>query len=134
MKQCDIDRIARGSVDSSEIMTLVMSEDDLEQALREFCLRLGLFYYHTHDSRGSEDGFPDCLIVSEDKAWIIFAELKNQTRKPTFKQASWLRVLGVVASLSYGRVRVFLWRPSNWISGDIEREIRRSVIIARDDR
>lgn len=38
----------------------------------------GHYVYHTHDSRRSEKGFPDLVIIPEDRP-IIFLEVKTQT-------------------------------------------------------
>lgn len=70
-------------------------------------VKLGWRAYHTHDSRRSDPGFPDLVLVKG--ARIIFAEIKRETTRPTPDQVSWMASLDVVPC-----VEVYLWRPSDW--------------------
>ena len=64
--------------------------------------------YHTYDSRRSEEGFPDLVMVRRDR--IIFAELKkNRQLKPSRAQQLWLRALQFT-----GKVEVYVWSPEDW--------------------
>ena len=94
-----------------------ISEDELQANVIQLCKLLGLRYYHTHDSRRSPEGFPDMVIVRGDE--LVFRELKDQRRKPTPAQLQWLHDLSQVRRVSAG-----LWRPFDWLTGDIERELR----------
>jgi hypothetical protein len=67
----------------------------------------GWLVYHTHDSRRSDEGFPDMVMVGPDA--VIFAELKTTTGKLTAHQALWLELLRHT-----GRVEAYLWRPQDW--------------------
>jgi hypothetical protein len=67
----------------------------------------GWLCYHTRDSRGSAEGFPDLVMVRES---IIFAELKTRTGKLTAEQERWLTMLSTTQS----RVEVYCWRPAQW--------------------
>ena len=60
--------------------------DDLPEAalmsqVRALATRLGCLVYHTRDSRGSDEGFPDLVLVNPTR--VIFAELKTRTGKLT---------------------------------------------------
>ena len=63
--------------------------------------------YHTHDSRRSQPGFPDLVLVRPPA--LILAELKVGANAPTPDQDRWLALLGAVPG-----VRVRLWRPEGW--------------------
>ena len=64
--------------------------------------------YHTFDSRRSEPGFPDLVLLKPPQ--LLFTELKNEGGKLTVEQAEWLESLRLVK----GSPLVKLWRPSDW--------------------
>lgn len=77
---------------------------------REVIKRAGLFgwlVYHTRNSRGSNPGFPDLVLVHRGKRKVIFAELKTEKGKLSKEQQEWIDAL----MLSSGDV-VEVWRPS----------------------
>jgi len=94
-----------------------ISEDELQNNIRQLCQVLRLPYYHTHDSRRSPEGWPDCAIVRGTT--LILRELKRQNEKPTPAQIRWLDALSRVTAVDAG-----LWFPSNWLNGDVERALR----------
>ena len=63
--------------------------------------------YHTHDSRRSEPGFPDIVMVRGSR--LVFAELKTARGRVTPDQRAWLDALHGV-----GAPEVHLWRPDDW--------------------
>lgn len=63
--------------------------------------------YHTHDSRRSQAGFPDLVVVHPEHG-AIYAELKMPEKYPTPMQRVWLTTL-----LRAGH-RVYLWRPADY--------------------
>jgi hypothetical protein len=71
--------------------------------------------YHTHDSRRSEPGFPDLVLVRHER--LLFVELKSGKGKLTPAQAQWF------GRLSQAGASVRVWRPSDWLDGTIEREL-----------
>lgn len=94
-----------------------MPERELQENVRQLCKRLNALYYHTHRSQHSPAGFPDCVIVTEmPRDRLIFAELKRQDTDLSDAQMEWLNALhGIVYP------EVYVWRPSDWLDGTIER-------------
>lgn len=68
--------------------------------------RCGWLVYHTHDSRRSESGFPDLVMVREHS--VLFVELKSEDGKVSIQQQCWLNAL--VGAGEDART----WRPSEW--------------------
>lgn len=91
------------------------SENDMLAYVRTACRELGLLVYHTHDSRRSEAGFPDCVIVGQG---VLFAELKSHrgTLKPD--QRRW------GSALEKAGQRWTIWRPRDAIDGTVVRMLR----------
>ena len=67
----------------------------------------GFLTYHTHDSRKSEQGFPD-LVLTNGRRVLIY-ELKTNTGKVTHDQALWLTMLAYT-----GQVECGIWRPRDF--------------------
>lgn len=63
--------------------------------------------YHTRDSRGSQPGFPDLVLVKPPQ--VIFMELKSPTGRTTVAQREWLADLGRCEE-----VETRLYRPADW--------------------
>lgn len=61
-------------------------------------------------------GFPD-LVMIRDR--LLMVELKAEKGRMTPEQLDW------AASLANAGVEVYCWRPSQWISGEIEAVLRR---------
>jgi hypothetical protein len=82
-----------------------------EAAFQQQILNLATLYnwssYHTHDSRRSQPGFPDLVLVRDGD--LIFAELKTAKGKVRPEQAQWLALLENVEG-----VEVYLWRTDDW--------------------
>ncbi|MBZ5736472.1 VRR-NUC domain-containing protein [Nocardioides sp. TRM66260-LWL] len=85
--------------------------DDISEAMfQRHLLQLaawhGLLSYHTHDSRRSQPGFPDCVLLGP--AGVIYAELKTTKGRVTPEQREWLDRLTAAGQTAY------LWRPTDW--------------------
>lgn len=91
-----------------------MSENAFQTKIIDLCKWLGLYVYHTYDSRMSVAGFPDLVIVG--KRGIVFAELKSTKGKVSLAQEEWLDRLREA-----GSGQVFLWRPEDW--PEVEKEL-----------
>lgn len=83
-----------------------MPEAVLQRNVLALCKQLGLLAYHTHDSRRSEAGFPDLVIVGQHK--VLYRELKTQTGKASVDQLHWL------VALRTAGVDADIWRPEHW--------------------
>jgi hypothetical protein len=85
--------------------------------------------YHTHDSRRSQKGFPDLVMVRGTR--LLFVELKRVGEKPRVEQVAWLEGLEQVAAALRDLVRllavdpraewmrqpsveVYVWHPDQW--------------------
>lgn len=72
--------------------------------------------YHTHDSRNSQKGFPDLVLVHPERARIIFAELKNDTSYPSTEQRLWAAGLLCVSEEYPDAISYRLWKPKHYAS------------------
>jgi hypothetical protein len=70
--------------------------------------------YHTHDSRYSQPGFPDLVLVHPRKKRIIFAELKRDDEYPTTEQRLWAAALSCVEEEAPDYISYRLWKPRCW--------------------
>lgn len=96
--------------------TNLMTEKAFQQAVVDLARLNGWVCYHTYDSRRSEPGFPDLVLVKGHS--LIFAELKTQKGRLTKDQETWREALWNVPNIG-----VCLWRPSDWeyIKATLER-------------
>ena len=82
--------------------------DILEAAFQAQIVRLaeltGWKVYHTHDSRRSQEGFPDLILIRRTR--MIVAELKTRDETTTFDQRIWLG-----AFIGTSHPEIALWRP-----------------------
>ena len=94
-----------------------MPERELEDHVRDIIKDLGLKGFHVWQQHAmrAERGFPDWVIAGP--AGHIFRELKRESEKPSPRQEEWL------ALLAYGGADAGVWRPSDYLSGRIAREL-----------
>jgi hypothetical protein len=83
-----------------------MREEQFQQKVVDLCNWYRLLVYHTYDSRRSQPGFPDLVIVG--KSGVIFAELKSSTGKVSLNQSEWYERLRAAGAKAY------IWRPEDW--------------------
>ena len=91
--------------DLYDVLNHSASEADLQSQLRSVAFARGWMYYHTYNSRRSDPGFPDAVLVRDDR--LIFAELKSikhRRQKPTDRQQIWLDALRQIPN-----IEVYLW-------------------------
>jgi hypothetical protein len=104
-----------------------MSESELQDVVLELLDVLGWRAVHVRPARTNAGwrtplqgptacGFPDVLAVCRDR--MIAAELKSARGALTVDQKRWLDDLGRAGA------EVYVWRPSDWTSGAIERTLR----------
>ena len=70
------------------------TEAALQEHIRALARRRAYKTYHTHDSRGSEPGYPDLTMTNGER--LLFWEVKDRTRKVTAEQRVWLELLNRV--------------------------------------
>ncbi len=79
-----------------------------------------ILWYHTYRSDRSPAGFPDYVIVWRPKhgpGRMLVRELKSSTGRVTPAQQEWLDCLAQAGQ------DVGVWRPADWESGLIAREL-----------
>lgn len=79
------------------------------------CALLGVWWYHTHDSRRSTSGWPDLVLVARK---VLFRELKTDTGGLSPEQ----RRVGY--KLTAAGCDFEVWRPKDLASGRITRELQ----------
>ena len=84
-----------------------MSEGEFQKQVLQLAELLGWLTYHTYDSRRSQAGFPDLVLVKSGR--IVFAELKSQKGRVRAAQQTWLDAL-----MRNDHVETYLWRPDDW--------------------
>lgn len=93
-----------------------MTERELQQAVVEAAARFGWLTYHTYDSRRSNRGFPDLVMVKGQRT--LFVELKSDKGQLRLEQKEWL------ARLILAHQETFVWRPEDWTNGTIIKVLR----------
>jgi VRR-NUC domain len=91
--------------DARQTLDLAMTEKTWQQTIIDLAHTLGWLTYHTHDSRRSQPGFPDLVLVRDR---IIFVELKSERGKLTADQEKWGWALYDAGA------EIYDWRPSDW--------------------
>ncbi len=89
-----------------DILVKTMREQEFQVFVINLARQLGWYVYHTHDSRGSEAGFPDLTLVRDQV--LLFAELKRESGRVTAAQ---MRVHRLFEASGHP---VVVWRPSDW--------------------
>lgn len=89
-----------------DILVKTMREQEFQVFVINLARQLGWYVYHTHDSRGSEAGFPDLTLVRDQV--LLFAELKRESGRVTAAQQ---RVHRLFEGAGHP---VLVWRPSDW--------------------
>ena len=107
---------AQGEKDAASYFAESMPEQQLQQLIRGRALELGWLFYHTKDSRRSDGGFPDCVMLRSPR--LVIAELKRENGQLTDGQKAWLKAFEETGGETYE------WRPSDWYSGVIEEVLR----------
>lgn len=92
-----------------------MTEKELLQAVRDITRFLRIHAYHTHDSRRSDPGFPDLVVVGTR---VLYRELKTEKGRLRPAQVVW------VNALTHAGVDVGVWRPADLLDGTILDQLR----------
>jgi hypothetical protein len=97
-----------------------ISEKAFQSRIVDYARLSGWLVYHTFDSRRSQPGFPDLVMVRGPE--LIFAEVKTDTGKLHVTQSTWIDALSRVGAAltaideknDVTPVGVYVWRPSAW--------------------
>ena len=92
-----------------------MPERELQQLVGDLCQLLGLPHFHVRHSRGMTAGWPDSVIIGTR---VIYRELKAEHGQLSPDQ----RAIGDKLKAAGADWKV--WRPRDWLSGEIEKELR----------
>lgn len=80
-------------------------EKDVQSAILDIARLLGWRVYHTFDSRKSEAGFPDLVLVRDR---VVYAEVKRAGERPRPNQIEWLN------ALSSAGAEVYVWTEDDY--------------------
>lgn len=86
------------------------SEKEFQNQVIELALLNGFRYYHTHDSRRSNPGFPDLVLVRAIPPRVIFAEIKASHGSLSPAQRVWINELRAAGA------EVYVWYPDDFDS------------------
>jgi len=89
----------------STLGSLAITEKQWQATVVKAARTLGWRVYHTYDSRRSQPGFPDLVIVRDR---VVYLELKSEGGRLFRAQANWLAALGLAGA------EVHVFRPSDW--------------------
>jgi hypothetical protein len=105
-----------------------MTEAELQESVRRMCADLGLYHYHPHDSRKSEGGWPDSVILNLRTGRLALRELKTQSgtlssdrRLPSGIVIPGQKTIGY--ALTAGGHDWQVWRPSDLLDGTIAAQL-----------
>lgn len=104
------------AADYRQRLILGWGEKQLQAQVVQLAKVQGWMCYHTWDSRRSEPGWPDLAMVHPERGFIL-RELKAEKGRVSKAQHTWLHQL-IAADQDAA-----IWRPRDWISGRIQREL-----------
>lgn len=84
----------------------MIPEKAFQASLVRLARLLDYHVYHPFDSRRSEAGFPDLVLLRPPR--LIFVEVKSERGRVTEAQRAWLDALRGCPS-----VEAYVWRPSD---------------------
>lgn len=87
-------------------MTLAVTEKQFQQQVIELAKLHSWLHYFTYRSTRSPSGFPDLVLVRDDR--LVFAELKTDEGRMSPAQRQWYAALQRAAN------EIYVWRPRDW--------------------
>lgn len=138
-------RRSKAPVSNSEVIARAMSEETLQENVRQMAVFHRWRFFHAWTSVHSPIGFPDCLLIRFTRentcagqkiyARLLVVELKREGKEPTPIQQEWLddfQLFGeLIARLMEDRrvpalnvsvsVESYCWKPTAWLSGEVEK-------------
>jgi hypothetical protein len=94
-----------------------MIEAELQVNVTTLARDLGIWFYHPYDSRRSEKGWPDLVLVGPGGA--LFRELKRESGRLTPEQRR------VGSMLTHAGLNWSTWRPRDLLDQTIHRQLAR---------
>ncbi|MEG9248024.1 VRR-NUC domain-containing protein [Arthrobacter sp. Soc17.1.1.1] len=94
------------------------TEQQLQDKITQLAKELGWLVYHTHDSRRSDPGWPDLVLVHPVRHRLIIWELKSKKGRATPAQLVWITALRTAG------VTVGIKRPEDWANESIQRALQ----------
>lgn len=112
-------------VNSRAVLDAQIAEGQLQRDIIDLLHKLRYLVNHNYDSRrsGPDKGLPDLIIVGHGR--LIFVELKKRGGKIAPAQRLWRQQLMEAGAESY------VWWPTDWSSGAIEKCLMRGASEAR---
>ncbi len=111
---------------TQERIARAMSEKELVQNILDLARALDYLAYHSKDSRWSEPGFPDIILVGRGR--VIAIECKAEEGKLRGPVQGHYRVFpgqqDWLDAFQKGGAEAYLFRPSSWLDGSIERVLK----------
>lgn len=107
-------------------VALSLSERNLQRHVIALAEMRNWRVYHTHDSRRSQAGFPDLVMVRllcafpDSLTEAVIVELKSERGRVTPEQEAWLDLLRRLPGVKFAGVI----RPSNWFAGELDGVLR----------
>lgn len=85
-----------------------VSEEGFQRCVVELAVLAGWKWFHVHDSRRSNPGWPDLALANEKRQRFMLRELKTQKGRLSREQKEWL------ATLKLCGIDADVWHPSDW--------------------
>jgi hypothetical protein len=105
------------------------TEADFQARIIKTAQAAGWLVYHTHDSRRSQRGFPDLVLVHAARGLVLFRELKTEKGTLRPAQRDWIH------DLTQAGQDAAVWRPRQWFDQTIPDLLTgRTAAPALDDR
>lgn len=92
-----------------------ITEKEFQASIVELAHLCGWWVFHVHDSRRSQPGWPDLVLLRAPEA--VFAEVKTDRGRVSTQQNA------VIDELQACDLEVHVWRPRDWQT--VERRLRR---------
>ena len=101
-------------------------EKDLQKNIIELAELCGWRVYHVANVRRqlrskTGVGYLDLTLARQDR--VLFAELKSDKGVVSSEQQEWIEMLKASGQ------EVYVWRPEHWLSGEIEKVLKRTGVI-----
>ncbi|MCC3276390.1 VRR-NUC domain-containing protein [Arthrobacter sp. zg-Y20] len=101
---------------------LTWTEEQLQANAINAAEQFGWSAYHTYDSRRSRAGFPDLVLWHPRQKRFLLRELKTEQGVLSATQTTTIQTMQAAGA------DVAVWRPRDWVSQQIIKELRGAVV------